>query len=162
MKIRYLILLFAIFIFLAWIKLKPIQECNNVCSLNTCSPKICTLPIPPGDFRLKKEKKQRLPIFLEVRKKDSSFLQASTFLKELRQTFQKQFTVVLVDTSDNVAVAKKYKITTFPTQLFLDPKGKELFRHTGTFSRHEILKQWNRLGYSFSPVTQKNGGPGGT
>ena len=163
MKTKYLILLFILFMFLAWIKFKPTKECNEVCSLNTCSPKICTLPIPPGNFHLKKDKKQKLPLFLEVRKKDDSFLQASIFSKKLRQTFQKQFTVIFVDASNNIAVVKKYKITTFPTQLFLDSKGKELFRHTGNFSQKEILKQWKKLGYSFSPsVIHENGGPGGT
>jgi thioredoxin 1 len=36
-----------------------------------------------------------------------------------------------------------------PTQIFYASDGKELFRHTGFFSREQILSKWHELGYEF-------------
>jgi thioredoxin 1 len=36
-----------------------------------------------------------------------------------------------------------------PTQIFYAADGEELFRHTGFYSREEILDKWHELGYEF-------------
>lgn len=46
-------------------------------------------------------------------------------------------------------VARTFKVSMIPTQVFLDPEGKELFRHEGYFPEEDILKKWAELGYKF-------------
>ena len=41
--------------------------------------------------------------------------------------------------------AKKYDVEMIPTQIFFDADGKELFRHTGFFSKEDILAKWKEL-----------------
>jgi len=53
---------------------------------------------------------------------------------------------VFIDVWEDSAPAEKYGVSTIPTQIFLDAKGKELFRHEGFFSREEILAKWKELG----------------
>jgi thioredoxin 1 len=37
----------------------------------------------------------------------------------------------------------------YPTQIFYDAMGNELFRHEGFFSREDILAKWKDLGQDF-------------
>jgi len=67
-------------------------------------------------------------------------------LEELKQAYQGRLDVVFIDVWEDSAPAEKYGVSTIPTQIFLDAKGKELFRHEGFFSREEILAKWKELG----------------
>lgn len=74
-------------------------------------------------------------------------------LEKLREEYP--FMVVeFVDVwlKENREAGKKYKIESIPTQVFEDPQGKELFRHTGFFSLEEILDKWKELGYPSEKV----------
>jgi thioredoxin 1 len=71
-------------------------------------------------------------------------------LEEMKETFKGQLQVDFVDVWKNPKEAPKYNVTTIPTQIFLTPDGKELFRHVGFFSREEILSKWKALGYEFT------------
>ena len=71
-------------------------------------------------------------------------------LDELEHEYADQFTVTFYDVWKNKEHAKQYGIRSIPTQLFLDPAGKELFRHEGFFSKDDILKTWNELGYTLN------------
>ncbi len=46
-------------------------------------------------------------------------------------------------------IANSFKVSTIPTQVFLDPNGKELFRNNGYFPEEDIVKKWAELGYQF-------------
>ncbi len=70
-------------------------------------------------------------------------------LDEMKETFAGQLQVDFIDVWKNPNEAPKYKVTTIPTQIFLSPTGKELFRHVGFFSREQILGTWKSLGYEF-------------
>jgi len=70
-------------------------------------------------------------------------------LAQLRQDFDGQFNVTFIDVWKDRAAGEHYGVQMIPTQIFLDPTGKELFRHTGFYSRDEILAQWRELGYDF-------------
>ncbi len=71
-------------------------------------------------------------------------------LDELEHEYAEQFTVTFYDVWKNKEHAKQYSVRSIPTQLFLDSSGKELFRHEGFFSKEDILKKWNELGYKLS------------
>ncbi len=63
----------------------------------------------------------------------------------LTQELQGKVTVKFYDVNDNPAMADKYKVQVIPTQVFLDPSGKELFRHVGVFEKEEILAKMREL-----------------
>ncbi len=45
------------------------------------------------------------------------------------------------------AQARRFKVRIIPTQVFLSPEGKELFRHVGFLSADAIVEKWAELGY---------------
>lgn len=79
-------------------------------------------------------------------------------LEELKKEYAGVFDVEFIDVwqKENSKKAEDYKIESIPTQVFLDPKGKELRRHVGFFSKEEILAKWKELGYDFKPKEDKS------
>jgi thioredoxin 1 len=51
----------------------------------------------------------------------------------------------------NKVVAEFYRVEEIPTQIFLDPEGKELWRHDGFLAKADILAKWEELGYELKP-----------
>lgn len=70
-------------------------------------------------------------------------------LDEMRETFSGQLEVDFIDVWKNESVAQQYGIQSIPTQIFFDGEGNELFRHSGYFSRKEMLAKWEELGFVF-------------
>ena len=70
-------------------------------------------------------------------------------LEELKKDYADKLEVVFIDVWKNSDEGGKYKIRVIPTQIFYDPKGKELFRHEGYFAKEDILAKWKELGYEF-------------
>jgi thioredoxin 1 len=77
-------------------------------------------------------------------------------LDELKTDFAGQFTVEFIDVWKTEGQAEAYGIQSIPTQIFFDAEGKELFRHTGYFSREDILKTWQQHGFEFTPQAAGN------
>ncbi|MEA3392068.1 MAG: thioredoxin family protein, partial [Candidatus Marinimicrobia bacterium] len=75
------------------------------------------------------------------------------FLEELHVEYAHAFKLVKIDTSkpENRAIAIENQIQYIPTQIFYDENGKQLFRHTGFFSKQDILNKWKELGYEMAP-----------
>ena len=76
-------------------------------------------------------------------------IKMAPILDQLRQDFVGRLEVKFVDAWKNREVATSYGVRMIPTQIFYAADGKELFRHTGFFSREEILGKWHELGYEF-------------
>jgi len=74
-------------------------------------------------------------------------------LKELEEEYAHAFELVKINTSEpeNQAVAIQNQIRYIPTQIFYDENGKQLFRHTGYYSKQQILDKWKELGYDMMP-----------
>jgi len=70
-------------------------------------------------------------------------------LDELKEEYAGRLEVVFIDVWQDKDAAQKYGIASIPTQIFLDPAGKELFRHEGFFAKEDILAQWKELGFDF-------------
>ena len=70
-------------------------------------------------------------------------------LEAMKEEFEGRLQVDFIDVWKNPKEAPKYRVTTIPTQIFLSPDGKELFRHVGFYSREDILGKWKSLGYEF-------------
>jgi thiol-disulfide isomerase/thioredoxin len=75
-------------------------------------------------------------------------------LDELGKELTGKLKVQFVDIYAEPAVAEKYEISSIPTQVFLDPEGKELFRHIGFFPKADILAKWGELGYDLGTASE--------
>jgi len=77
-------------------------------------------------------------------------IKMAPILDQLREDYRGRLEVVFVDAWKNRDEAARYGVRMIPTQIFYAPDGKELYRHTGFFSREEILAKWRQLGFDFS------------
>jgi thioredoxin 1 len=66
--------------------------------------------------------------------------QMQPIMKEIAAEYPDQVLVVFYDVWKNPAPAEYYKIQLIPTQVFIDKRGNELFRHVGFFPKEDILK----------------------
>ncbi len=75
------------------------------------------------------------------------------FLNELATEYDHAFELVKIDVSlaENQQQAIQNQIQYIPTQIFYDENGKQIFRHTGFYSKEDILNKWEELGYDMSP-----------
>lgn len=91
---------------------------------------------------------RRLPRFLDLG--TTTCVPCKAMLKvmaELERTYEGQLAVEFINTAEQEGAAAKYGVRIIPTQIFLDPDGKELFRHTGFFGAEAIVAKWRELGY---------------
>lgn len=76
-------------------------------------------------------------------------IKMAPILDQLREDFAGRMEVQFVDVWKRKEEAAKYAVRMIPTQIFYAADGKELYRHTGFYSRGEILGKWQELGYQF-------------
>jgi thioredoxin 1 len=72
--------------------------------------------------------------------------QMQPVMKAIEEKYQGQVEVVFHDVWKDKEAQKKYKIDLIPTQVFLDEKGSEFFRHEGFFPESEISKLLEKRG----------------
>lgn len=60
-------------------------------------------------------------------------------MREIAAEYAGKIQVVFYDVWKDPRPARKYGIQLIPTQVFIDQKGKEIFRHVGFFPKEEIL-----------------------
>lgn len=65
--------------------------------------------------------------------------QMQPIMKDIAKTFADRVQVVFYDVWKDPEPARKYKIRLIPTQVFVDQKGNEVFRHVGLFPKEEVL-----------------------
>ncbi|OHB73050.1 MAG: hypothetical protein A2Z25_06715, partial [Planctomycetes bacterium RBG_16_55_9] len=73
-------------------------------------------------------------------------------LEELKKELQGRVMVQFLDLNKYRGLAKEYRISVMPTQIFYDASGKELFRHEGFYAKEDILAKWSELGVDL-PIT---------
>ena len=63
-------------------------------------------------------------------------------MKAVKDEYKGQIKIVFHDiwTSQGKADAMKYNIRVIPTQVFLDKKGKEYYRHEGYFPKEDVVR----------------------
>lgn len=76
-------------------------------------------------------------------------IKMAPILDQLSIDYAGQFEVKFIDVWKNREAAATYGVRMIPTQIFYAANGRELYRHTGFYSREEILGKWRELGYSF-------------
>lgn len=67
-------------------------------------------------------------------------------LEELRSEYKGKLTVTVIDQQKDPDAAKKYRVTTIPTQILYDTEGKEIARHFGFFAKDEIIATFEKHG----------------
>ena len=72
--------------------------------------------------------------------------QMQPVMKEIAAMFPDRVQVVFYDVWKVAAPAMKYRIQLIPTQVFVDQKGQEIFRHVGFFAKEEILELLKKHG----------------
>jgi thioredoxin 1 len=60
-------------------------------------------------------------------------------MKEIASEYKGKIQVVFYDVWKFPSYARDYGVQVIPTQVFLNPEGKEIFRHTGIFPKEDIL-----------------------
>jgi thioredoxin 1 len=73
-------------------------------------------------------------------------------LDAMKAEFAGTLDVEFVDVGEkeNLPLARQHAVKLIPTQVFLAPDGKELWRHEGFISRYGILAKWRELKYEFA------------
>lgn len=63
-------------------------------------------------------------------------------MRKVEETFPRDVKVVFYDvwTEKGRPYAEQYQINVIPTQVFLDAKGKEFFRHEGFFPEDDLMR----------------------
>ena len=67
-------------------------------------------------------------------------------LDELKTTYSGKLDVEFIDVWKDKAIGAKYGVEAIPTQIFFDAGGKELLRHTGYYSKDDIVAKLKELG----------------
>jgi thiol-disulfide isomerase/thioredoxin len=67
-------------------------------------------------------------------------------LEELQMSLKEKCTILFTDVRIYQVLSARYQISNIPTQVFFDREGIEVFRHTGFFSKEEILDKLAELG----------------
>lgn len=67
-------------------------------------------------------------------------------LDDLTKGYKGKLKVEFIDVWKNPSAGEKYKIQVIPTQIFFDAKGKEIARHSGYYSKADILKTFKDKG----------------
>lgn len=81
--------------------------------------------------------------------------QMQPVMKAIEESYGEQVKVIFYDvwTKEQKSYAEKYGIKLIPTQVFLDEKGKEFFRHEGFYPEKEIDKLLQSKG--LKPISKK-------
>ncbi|MBI5610690.1 MAG: thioredoxin family protein [Deltaproteobacteria bacterium] len=73
-------------------------------------------------------------------------------LGELEAQYPDRLAIEFINTHQRPEVMQELGLRAIPSQLFLAPDGKELFRHTGVMRAAEVVAKWRELGYPLDLV----------
>jgi len=77
-------------------------------------------------------------------------------LEDMARAYGPRAIVTTVDMDANKDLVRNFRIRMMPTQVFLAPDGKEVFRNEGTMEREQIAQVFNKMGVQ---PAQVQGGP---
>jgi thioredoxin 1 len=67
-------------------------------------------------------------------------------MEKMEKVYQGKAAIVFIDVWENREQAGRFGISVIPTQIFFDPKGKEVYRHVGFMSEEAIAAQLKKMG----------------
>ncbi len=113
------------------------------------APTVVTSSMPVATTQQAADNSKNLPTILDLgADKCVPCRMMFPILDELKKDYGGKLNVEFIDVWKNPTEGQKYGISMIPTQIFYDATGKELFRHTGFFSKTDILAKWKELGFN--------------
>ncbi len=116
------------------------------------APKV-TQPTLPKVVQTKPKAVSAKPVVKPVQKIKVTFIELGSIkclpckmmqpiMDEIAEEYKDQVKVVFYDvwTEEGRPYAEKYRVRGIPTQVFLDEKGEEFYRHVGFFPKEELVK----------------------
>ena len=101
----------------------------------------------PAEYRLEQLTGKGLPALIDVGAGTCIPCKLmAPILEELKEELQGKITVQFLDLNKYPGLAREYRISLMPTQIFYDASGKELFRHEGFYSKEDILGKFKEFG----------------
>ena len=67
-------------------------------------------------------------------------------LSKLQKDYKDKAAIVVIDVYRHNDQVQRFGIRAIPTQIFFDPNGKEVYRHTGFMSEKAIVEQLTKMG----------------
>ena len=67
-------------------------------------------------------------------------------MRDIAREYQDVIQVVFFDVWKDPAPARRYKVQMIPTQVFVDPQGREVARHVGFYPKEDIIKMLREKG----------------
>lgn len=67
-------------------------------------------------------------------------------LNKLQKDYKDKAAIVVIDVYRYNDQVQRFGIRAIPTQIFFDPSGKEVYRHTGFMSEKAIAEQLSKMG----------------
>jgi len=67
-------------------------------------------------------------------------------MEKMEKAYRGKAAIVFIDVWENRRQAGRFGISAIPTQIFFDPKGKEVYRHVGFMSEEAIVAQLKKMG----------------
>jgi thioredoxin 1 len=87
-----------------------------------------------------------LPEMLEFDRKLCPICKASEqIILAVKDTYPGQFVVTKLYIDEADPIFRRYQVAIVPTQVFLDPTGKEVYRHEGVFKKAELINKLREL-----------------
>jgi thioredoxin 1 len=67
-------------------------------------------------------------------------------LEKLKIKYKGKAEIVFINLLEDPEQQYRFKLTALPTQIFFNPEGEEVFRHTGFMAEKAIVEQLNKMG----------------
>jgi len=67
-------------------------------------------------------------------------------MEKMEKVYQGKAAIIFIDVWVNREQAPRFGVSAIPTQIFYDPKGKEVYRHVGFMSEEAIVAQLQKMG----------------
>jgi thioredoxin 1 len=104
--------------------------------LSPVLPTLAQGPAPP----------QSLPELLEFDRKYCPICRASELvILSVKDQYPGQFVVRKLYVDEDEYLFRRYRVVFVPTQVFIDPAGKEVYRHEGVFKKEELIGKLREL-----------------
>ncbi len=122
---------------------------------------VCYLVTPPcaagaGKVDLQTLASKRVPILLEFGRgwcKPCKYMKP--ILEDMAKAYAGKTIVMTVDMDANADLVRAFRIRMMPTQVFLNPEGKEVHRNEGVLEREQIMQIFAKMGVA--PPAQAGG-----
>jgi thioredoxin 1 len=86
------------------------------------------------------------PELLEFDRKYCPICKASELvILSVKDQYPGQFIVRKLYMDEDEYLFRRYRVVIVPTQIFIDPAGKEVYRHEGIFKKEELVRKLREL-----------------